>query len=217
MKEISSKEKNLIKIVLIGNSGVGKTCISQRYVNDSYIDQKECSTIGSSYFVKNVYINGKEYTLDIWDTAGQEKYRSLGRNFYREAYIIILVYDITRQDSLEGLKTIWYPDLLQYGENYKILAVVGNKCDRYEEEETVSDEEARSFAKEIKAQFFFVSAKTGDNIQNLFNSLIEEYWKPNFQEKISEDSIKRNFSYRIKPETKEEKETQKKKKKKKFC
>ena len=205
-----------IKVTLLGNCGVGKSSIIARYKTGTF-EEDYISTNGASYSQKMLNINDKVFQLDIWDTAGQEKYRSLGRNFYREAYIIILVYDITRQDSLEGLKTIWYPDLLQYGENYKILAVVGNKCDRYEEEETVSDEEARSFAKEIKAQFFSVSAKTGDNIQNLFNSLIEEYWKPNFQEKISEDSIKRNFSYRIKPETKEEKETQKKKKKKKFC
>ena len=206
-----------IKITLLGNCGVGKSSIIARYKTGSF-EEDYISTNGASYSQKMLNINDKVFQLDIWDTAGQEKYRSLGKNFYREAYIIILVYDITRQDSLEGLKKIWYPDLLQFGEKFKIIAVVGNKCDRYEEEEIVSEEEARSFANEIKAQFFIVSAKTGDNITNLFNNLIEAYWKPNFQEKISEDSIRRNFSYRIKPETKEEaggKPT--KKKKKKFC
>ena len=121
MKEISSKEKNVIKIVLIGNSGVGKTCISQRYVNDSYIDQKECSTIGSSYFVKNVYINGKEYILDIWDTAGQEKYRSIGKMFYKNAYIVLFVYDITNKKSFIDLKNVWYDELIKTGEKKAVM------------------------------------------------------------------------------------------------
>ena len=151
--------------------------------------------------------------MDIWDTAGQEKYNSLGRNFYREAYVVILVYDITKKDSLEGLKNIWYPDLLKYGEKYKILTVVGNKSDRYREENTVSEEEARKFAYDIKANFMIVSAKTGDNIQNLFENLVDLYSQPNFQEQIVEEENKRKGSYKIQKKKKEEKDLKEKEKK----
>ena len=161
-----------------------------------------------------ISINDKTLQLDIWDTAGQEKYRSIGKNFYREAYIIILVYDITRKNSLEGLKNIWYPDVTKYGEKYKILAVVGNKCDLYEEENVVSEEEARNFANEIKAQFFIVSAKNGTNINSLFNNLIVAFWNPNFQEQISENTFRKTTTQKINRLTiNEEKEFNKKKKK----
>ena len=179
MKEISSKEKNIIKIVLIGNSGVGKTCISQRYVNDSYIGQKECSTIGSSYFVKTVNINGKEYTLDIWDTAGQEKYRSIGKMFYKNAYIVLFVYDVTNKKSFIDLKNVWYDELIKTGEKKAVMAVVGNKNDLYLKEE-VDENEAREWADEIGAIFGLVSAKTGDCINVLFKDILNEYFSPSF-------------------------------------
>ena len=183
MMENSNKEKNVIKIVLIGNSGVGKTCISQRYVNNSYIDQKECSTIGSSYFVKNVYYNGKEYTLDIWDTAGQEKYRSIGKMFYKNAYIVLFVYDITNKKSFLDLKNVWYDELIKTGEKKAVMAVIGNKNDMFLKEE-VDEEEAREWADEIGAIFGLVSAKTGDCINCLFKDILNEYFSPGFMSQM---------------------------------
>ena len=186
MKEISNKDKNnLIKIVLIGNSGVGKTCISQRYVNDSYIDQKDCSTIGSSYFVKTVDINGKEYTLDIWDTAGQEKYRSIGKMFYKNAYIVLFVYDITNKKSFIDLKTVWYDELIKTGEKKTVMAVVGNKSDMFLKEE-VDENEAREWANEIGAIFGLVSAKTGNCINCLFKDILKEYFSPSFSSQLGQ-------------------------------
>ena len=205
-----------VKITLLGNCGVGKSSIIQRYANNTF-SEDYISTSGASYCSKEIKRGNKIYLLDIWDTAGQEKYRSLGKNFYREAYIVILVYDITRQDSIDGLKNIWYPDLQKYGENFKILAVVGNKFDRYEEEDIVDEEEAKSFAKEINGIFMNVSAKNGDNIESLFNTLIDLYIKPDFQNNISENLTIRKNSYKIKQNTKEEEKEFKEKKKKKFC
>ena len=146
-----------VKIALLGNAGVGKTSIIQRYTSNIFTPGL-MSTTGASYSNKIVHLNDTILQLDLWDTAGQEKYRSLGRNFYRDAYIIIFVYDITRKESLEGLKEIWYPDLKKFGEKYNILAVVGNKSDLYEKEE-VNEDEARAFANEIQAEFDTVSAK----------------------------------------------------------
>ena len=105
------------------------------------------------------------------------------------------------------MKNIWYPDILKFGEKYKILAVVGNKCDRFEEENIVSEEEAREFAKEIKANFFMVSAKNGTNINPLFENLIELYIQPHFQDKISPDFLPRRGSQRIKKPEKDEENT----------
>ena len=201
-----------IKITLLGNYGVGKSSIIFRYKNGSF-EEDYYSTNGISYSDKIINRDDINYQLDIWDTAGQEKYNSLGRNFYREAYVVILVYDITKKDSLEGLKNIWYPDLLKYGEKYKILTVVGNKSDRYREENTVSEEEARKFAYDIKANFMIVSAKTGDNIQNLFENLVDLYSQPNFQEQIVEEENKRKGSYKIQKKKKEEKDLKEKEKK----
>ena len=106
--------------------------------------------------------------------SGQEKYRAIGRHFYKESYIVCLVYDISNKDSFEKLKSVWYPDLQQFGEKLRIVAVVGNKIDKYLEEE-VKDEDAKAFAEEIKAINKRTSAMEGTNIEDLFNSLVDKY------------------------------------------
>lgn len=173
-----------IKIAIVGDSGVGKTCIINRYTTEHYIE-KTPSTM-ASYLQKFIDRGNKKIQLDIWDTAGQEKFRALGKHFYKDAYIIILVYDICVQESFENLKSIWYEDIKKQGEKYTVLAVVGNKCDRYEEEGGVDEDEARKFAEEIKAHFVLVSAKNGDNINNLFDQVVDAYLGPEFQEKAKE-------------------------------
>ena len=202
-----------IKVTLLGNSGVGKTCIIKRYTGDDF--SLDCgSSLGASYSQKILKINDKEITLDIWDTAGQEKYRALGRHFYKEAYIVCLVYDITSQQSFDDLK-MWYSDLRTYGEKYTVTAIVGNKSDCYEKEK-VKEEDARKYAEEIKSSFFLVSAKTGDNIELLFKSLVKKYLGPEFieniKETVQEKGIEESKSIKIKKE-----EKKKIKKKKKFC
>ena len=193
-----------LKITLIGDSGAGKTCIINRYINDDFFSNK-VSTMGVSCSNKLVKEDNKLLRVDLWDTAGQEQYRSLGRHFYKDSYVIILVYDITNRESFENLKIIWYKDLLKYNEKYTILAVVGNKNDLYEIEK-VSEDEGRNYAKEINAIFMLVSAKNGDNINNLFNDIVNLYWEPIFQEKVDEMSNKDNGSVRLKKGFKKEEE-----------
>ena len=173
-----------VKITLLGSSGVGKTCIIKRYTEGSF--EENCqSTSGASYSQKPLVIENKPIKLDLWDTAGQEKYRSLGRHFYRDSYIVCLVYDITNSQSFEDLKSKWYTDLKAFGEKNNILAVVGNKSDCYESE-AVREEEAREYANSIGAIFMLVSAKKGDNIDLLFDTLIRQYLGPNFTKKVEE-------------------------------
>ena len=193
-----------LKITLIGDTGAGKTCIINRYINDDFFSNK-VSTMGVSCSNKLVKEDNKLLRVDLWDTAGQEQYRSLGRHFYKDSYVIILVYDITNRESFENLKIIWYKDLLKYNEKYTILAVVGNKNDLYEIEK-VSEDEGRNYAKEINAIFMLVSAKNGDNINNLFNDIVNLYLEPTFQEKVDEMNNKDNGSVRLKKGFKKEEE-----------
>ena len=173
-----------VKITLLGSSGVGKTCIIKRYTEGSF--EENCqSTSGASYSQKPLVIENKPIKLDLWDTAGQEKYRSLGRHFYKDAYIVCLVYDITNSKSFEELKSKWYNDLKTFGEKNNILAVVGNKSDCYESE-AVREEEAREYANSIGAVFMLTSAKNGDNIDLLFDTLVRQYLGPQFTKKVEE-------------------------------
>ena len=173
-----------VKVALIGNSGVGKTCIIKRFT-DNHFDPNTMTTSGGSFSQKFLEINKKTVLLNLWDTAGQEKFRSIGIHFYKEAYIVCLVYDITNLESFNDLKNKWYEDLKNHGEKYTVLAVVGCKSDLYEKEE-VQEDVARQYAQDINATFMLTSAKTGDNINNLFDTLTRQYLGPEFTKKVEE-------------------------------
>ena len=174
-----------IKITLIGNPGVGKTCIISRYI-DNVFEENADSTIGANYTEKVITKNNKDYQLDIWDTAGQEQFQSLGKHFYKDSYIVCLVYDITSQESLDSLKEIWYPNLLKYGEKYTVLAVVANKSDLYETDDLADEKQAKEFANEIKGIWMSTSAKSGDGIDKLFDTMVDKYLNPEFNAKVSQ-------------------------------
>ena len=183
-----------IKVTLIGESSVGKTCIINKFCKNEFSSDVD-STLGANYSQKKIEINGNHLRLDLWDTAGQEKYRAIGRHFYKESYIVCLVYDITNKQSFESIKKIWYPELVEYGEKYKIVALIGNKIDKYLEEE-VSEEEGKKFADEINAIYKRTSALSGIGIVDLFNELVEKYLKEfknqtnNEEKQIKDDKIK---------------------------
>ena len=193
---MTKAEQEGIKITLLGNPGVGKTCIISKYVDDTFEEGGE-STIGANFMEKVIKRGDKEVLLNIWDTAGQEKFRSMGKHFYKDSYVVCFVYDITNQESLDSLKTIWYQDLQKYGEKYTVLAVVGNKSDLYEAETTANEDQAKAFAKEINATFILTSAKTGDGIEKLFNTLADQYLSPEFAPKAEEMIKKRGPSFSI--------------------
>ena len=186
--DLSAKKVVTIKVVLIGNSGVGKTCISQRYINDSFTNNEQ-STVGASYFQKKLEIDGKSINLDIWDTAGQERYRSMGKMFYKDAFIVLFVYDITDKKSFLELKNVWYDEIKKTGEKHSVLAVVGNKSDLYLKEQ-VDEDEARKLADDIGAIYTLVSAKEGDCINLLFDNVVKKYFSPDFVAQM--DSEKKN-------------------------
>ena len=167
------------KVVLVGDTGVGKTCIIQRYVNNNYEENVD-STVASTYTYKvlNFPNYNKSISFDIWDTAGQEIYRALAKNFYLNAAIGVLVYDIKRQSSFDSIKNYWYDQLKESGEENMIFAVVGNKCDLFNEEE-VDEEEAKKFAKSIGAIFKLTSCKESIGIDELFSECGKRYLEVN--------------------------------------
>ena len=177
-------EIDSVKIALLGSAGVGKTSIIVRYVDDAYSDNS-LSTDGVGYSQKFLEVGDKKIKLDIWDTSGQEQYRSLGKHFYKDAYIVCLVYDITRYETFKDIKEVWYADLKKFGEKFTILAVVGAKSDCYEKEK-VNENEARDFAKEIGAIYQLTSSKNSIGINELFENLAKLYLDPDFFKKVEE-------------------------------
>jgi len=169
------------KVVLLGDSGVGKTCIISRYISGAF-DQNSPSTNGASYASKIIAFDNlnKTISLDIWDTAGQEKYKSLTKFFYKDAAAAILVYDITQKDSFENMKNYWYEQLQEFGSKNIILGVAGNKCDMYDKEE-VSENEAKQFAEKIGAFFGITSAKNNTGINELFMNAANKFVDPNYK------------------------------------
>jgi small GTP-binding protein len=168
-----------VKVVLVGDTGVGKTCIIQRYVNNSYSEENE-STLSSTY--TNKVLEFKEYnkklSLDIWDTAGQELYRALAKNFYLNAAIGILVYDIRRRESYDSIKNYWVEQMRESGEENMILGIAGNKCDLFQEEE-VPDDEVKKFAQSIGAIFKPTSCKECIGIDELFQECGKKFLESN--------------------------------------
>ena len=175
------------KVVLLGDSGVGKTCIISRYISGQF-DENTASTNGGSYASKIVEYPelGKSLMFDIWDTAGQEKYKALTKFFYKDAAVVILVYDITVRQTFENIKDYWYKQIQENGEKNVVLGLAGNKSDLYEVE-AVPEEEARKFANEIGAIFALTSAKENGGIDKLFLDVGNKYLDPSFQQKKEEE------------------------------
>ena len=190
------------KVVLLGDSGVGKTCIIARYISGSF-DKNSPTTNGASFCSKNVRFDqlGKNLLLDIWDTAGQEKYKALTKFFYKDAAVCILVYDVTRKESFQSLKDYWYSQLKENSEPDIVIGVAGNKSDLYENEE-VKEEEAREWAKEIGAVFELTSAQNNTGINDLFLNVGYKFLDPSFKPEIE---IGNKEDKENKDETKEDK------------
>ena len=187
-KENNEKKLTRINLITLGDGQVGKTSLILRYTND-YFGNNYIATIGFDYKFKNEKLkNGEEITVKIFDTAGQEKYRSLAANFLKKADGIILVYDITYKKSFENLNK-WLKDI---NENAKGLPIVliGNKTD-LEENREVSKEEGNEFAKKIneETEFYEASCKTGENIKEAIRFLVEKIYKKYQGKNMAEESI----------------------------
>ena len=170
---------NPYKVVLLGESGVGKTCIIAQFTNGTF-DANTVTSLTAQFIRKTMdFADNKYITFDIWDTAGQEKYRSLAKIFYKDAKAIVLVYDITSKDSFVQMKEYWYEQIKQQGNKDVIIAVAANKGDLYEKR-VISNEEGEEFAKQIGAIFATTSAKDDSGILELFQNLGRKIMDPTY-------------------------------------
>ena len=166
-----------IKTILVGMSGTGKTNIINAMINQPF-DSDSITTSTSSFMDKYIEINKKKYHIELWDTAGQEKYKSLTKIFIKDSKIVIFVYDITTQKSFEEVD-YWVKTVKDILEETPVYGLIGNKKDLYTEE-VVDEETGRSKAEEIGALFKLTSAKTERNrINDYMKELLEEYLKRN--------------------------------------
>ena len=160
-----------VKAVLIGESGTGKTSIINRLKTNEFNSTQE-STMCSSMFRKIIDIPSfGSLMVEIWDTAGQEKYRSINKLFYKDANIVIFVYDITNNKSFEEIKNYWFEQVKENCDlNKIILGVAANKCDLFNKEE-VKEDDGKEFANRINGAFQSTSCFTGIGINDLFNQV----------------------------------------------
>jgi len=154
-----------IKLLMIGDSGVGKTCLLLRYANDSF-SPTFITTIGIDFKIKNIDIDGTKIKLQIWDTAGQERFRTITTSYFRGAQGILLVYDVTDRRSFESIRN-WISQIQQHADVHVNKILVGNKCDMLDEK-VVSTEEGEKLAKEFNMPFWECSAKNNINVEESF-------------------------------------------------
>ena len=160
----------IVNIIIIGDTSVGKTNLVSRFVKNEYSEDFK-PTIGADFFTKIHTINNKNINVKFWDTAGQEKYRAIGSKFYKDANGVILVYDTTNKNSYENLNK-WVVELKEKAPPNLSVMLVGNKIDLIGDKE-VSLEDGKRFS-EIYGFFFLeTSAKSGKNVEEAFNKLIE--------------------------------------------
>lgn len=158
------------KLIMLGTSGAGKTCIVQRYCNDIYEGATQKSTMGFDFLTKTIQKNGKEVSLEIWDTAGQEKYKAVTKMYYKDVHGAVLVYDTTDKQSLEKL-AFWLDDLDTSGNKLERRILVGSKIDMRDERQ-VSLYDAKRFACERNLDWMECSAKTSKNVNEVFDCVL---------------------------------------------
>ena len=171
--EDEDNAKNFIKIILVGDAGTGKTNLIGVATGQEFNSQN-LTTTTCSYLRLMMKINNKEYQVNLWDTIGQEKYRSLTKIFFKDSKIVLFVYDITNRQSFESLQT-WKKTIDEILGNVPTIGVVGNKCDLYLNEQ-VKEEEGKKYADEIKAKFIYTSAKLdAKNFKIFLEGLVKDY------------------------------------------
>ncbi|TKX27072.1 GTP-binding protein ypt5 [Elsinoe australis] len=164
------------KLVLLGESAVGKSSLVLRFVKDQFDDYRE-STIGAAFLTQTIALDDTTTVkFEIWDTAGQERYKSLAPMYYRNANCAVVVYDITQASSLDKAKA-WVKELQRQANENIIIALAGNKLDLVTEQpdkRAISTADAEAYAKEANLLFFETSAKTAENVKELFTAIAKK-------------------------------------------
>ena len=160
----------LLKYIIIGDAAVGKSNLLLRFTQGDFKTEYQL-TIGVEFGAKNLNIGNKNFRLQIWDTAGQENYRSITRAYYKNSVCAILVYDISNRESFEHISN-WIEDCLAQSPKTVFMVLVGNKSDL--DNRQVTYEEGKEMAEKSNLMFFETSAKTGDNVDKIFEESAKE-------------------------------------------
>jgi Ras-related protein Rab-5C len=159
------------KLVLLGDTAVGKSCLVVRFVRDEFFEFQE-PTIGAAFLTQSVATGAATVKFEIWDTAGQERYRSLAPMYYRGAAAAIVVYDITNKDSFNGAKS-WVKELQRRGDPNAVIALAGNKAD-LQSKRKIDYQEAQQYAEENGIMHIETSAKNDTNVKSLFHEIAQK-------------------------------------------
>ena len=172
---MGASEPPLYKILLLGDSTVGKTCFLLRYVDDSFLDL-HMATIGLDYRLKTLILEEQKIVkVQLWDTAGQDKFRAITRNYYKGASGIILIFDVTNVKSYENIKK-WINEIKEEISEKVAIVLIGNKIDNVQERK-ISKEQGDKLASEIGVKFFETSAKTGEGINESVFFLVKKIFE----------------------------------------
>ena len=170
-EEDEKKVEILYKVLLLGDWSVGKTCLLMRYMDNTFTEM-HLSTIGIDSKIKIVNLKeGLDARIQIWDTAGQERYKTIAKSYIKGANGILLVYDVTKRNSFEGIKN-WVKQIKDLVSSRVNVVLIGNKID-LEDKREVKTEEGEQLGKEFNYQFFETTAKDGVNINEAFEALIK--------------------------------------------
>ena len=184
------KSTNAIKIILVGDSGAGKTNLIA-VASGLKFNTEILTTTTCSYMQMKVKIEGNEYKVNLWDTIGQEKYRSLTKIFFKNSKIVFFVYDITCRDSFNSLQN-WKKTIDDILGDEPLLGVVGNKSDLYLDE-VVTEDEGKQYAESIGAKYIYTSAKNdSQSFIKFINELVEDYVTKKMTKKDDDEEIKIN-------------------------
>jgi Ras-related protein Rab-1A len=167
----SAEYDYLFKLLLIGDSGVGKSCLLLRFADDTYTESY-ISTIGVDFKIRSIELEGKTVKLQIWDTAGQERFRTITSSYYRGAHGIIIVYDVTDKESFQNIQH-WLQEIDKYANEGVMKLLVGNKSD-LQSKKVVSYDEAKELADSLGIGFIETSAKNAHNVEQAFTKMALE-------------------------------------------
>ena len=171
MATVNPEYDYLFKLLLIGDSGVGKSCLLLRFADDTF-SSSYISTIGVDFKIRTIEIEGKTIKLQIWDTAGQERFRTITSSYYRGAHGIIVVYDITDQDTFNNVKQ-WLQEIDRYASESVNKLLVGNKCDM-QSKRAVETSVAKEYADQLSIPFLETSALQATNVEQAFVTMATE-------------------------------------------
>ncbi|KAI9499434.1 GTP-binding protein ypt1 [Zychaea mexicana] len=169
LRNVKDRSDYLFKLLLIGDSGVGKSCLLLRFADDTYTESY-ISTIGVDFKIRTIELEGKTVKLQIWDTAGQERFRTITSSYYRGAHGIIVVYDVTDQDTFNNVKQ-WMQEIERYAAEGVSKLLVGNKVDM---EKAVESEQAAELADSLNIPFLETSAKDSSNVEQAFLTMAKQ-------------------------------------------